>query len=342
MSDPVTRRSFVGAATLAAVPALAANQLPTRTFGRSGLTPSLIAIGCGNRLYMAYKKEEDAVEAVRLAVDSGITYLDTAQAYGDGLSETYVGKATKDRRKQLVLATKTPARTADDVMRRFEQSLKRLQTDKLDVLHIHSLKFEDDLKQIESKGGALEALYKLRDQKAVRCIGITSHVDPATLAKALERHDFDATQMALNAGLQGRSHDGNGYWKKREPGQPEDVFAEALPPRPFPGTSFQDLALPVAMRKKMGIVAMKVTGQEGLIGAGPGRATAHELIRYALSLSVSVVTIGMPKLDFIRKNTAFARGFQPMSPAEMSSFSGRIARVSKVALDARFADHEDS
>lgn len=336
MSDPVTRREFVATATLAAGQASAAT-LPTRTFGKTGLTPSLIAIGCGNRLYMAYKKPEDAEAAVRLALDSGITYLDTAQAYGDGLSETIVGRAVKERRKSLILATKTPARSADDVMRRFDASLKCLDTDHVDVLHIHSLKFEDDLKQIEAKGGALEALYKLRDQKAARFIGITSHVDPATLAKALERHDFDCTQMALNAGLQGRSHDGSGFWKKTE-----DLFGEAIPPRPFPGTSFQDLALPVAVRKNLGIVAMKVTGQDGLIGTAPGRAKAHELIRYALSLPVSVVTIGMPKMDYIRQNTEFARNYQPMSKQEMSKFSTRLAGANKVALDRHFLDHVDA
>lgn len=341
MRNPATRREFIGAAAASAAVAQTA-ALPTRPFGKTGLTPSLIAIGCGNRLYMAYKKPEDAEQAVRLALDLGITYLDTAQAYGDGLSETIVGRAIGGRRDKLVVATKTPARTADELMRRFEDSLKRLGTDRLDVLHIHSLKFEDDLAAIEAKGGALEALYRLRDQKAVRAIGITSHVDPATLAKALERHDFDCTQMALNAGLQGRSPDGSGYWKKREPGKPEDVFAEALPPRPFPGSSFQHLALPVARRKKLGIVAMKVTGQEGLIGDAPGRASAHDLIRYALSLPVSVVTIGMPKVDFIRSNTAFARQFAPMNAREMRAFSDRVAGANKVALDRRFSDHIDA
>ncbi len=341
MPNPFTRREFVGAAAASAATAQTAT-LPTRSFGNTGLTPSLIAIGCGNRLYMAYPKEDDAERAVRLGLDLGITYLDTAQAYGDGRSESIVGRAIEGRRDRFVVATKTPARTADDLLRRFDQSLKRLGTDRLDVLHIHSLKFEDDLAAIEAKGGALEALYRLRDQKAVRAIGITSHIDPATLAMALERHDFDCTQMALNAGMQGRSPDGAGYWKKRKPGQPEDVFAEALPPKPFPGTSFQDLALPVARRKKMGIVAMKVTGQEGLIGEAPGRAAAHDLIRYALSLPVSVVTIGMPKLEFIRSNTAFARQFRPMNARQMRSFSERIAGENKVALDRHFADHIDA
>jgi len=339
MTTRLSRRVFVGGAVAAAAPGAAS--LPTRVMGRTGMRPSILALGCGNRLWMAYKEESRGVEAVRLALDSGITYLDTAQGYGDGVSESWVGAACHDRRKQLIFATKTSARKADDLLRRAEQSLKRLRTDHLDVLHIHGLKFDEDLAAIEAKGGALEALYKLRDQKVVRFIGITSHADPATLAKALDRHDFDCTQMALNAGLQGRSADGAGYWKKPGPGELE-FFAQALPPKPYPGSSFQDVALPVAVRKNLGIIAMKVTAQEGLIGDGSGKAEANSLIRYALSLPVSVVTVGMPKLDFIRRNTELARGFRPMKQSEMDALSNRLASANKVAIDRRFADHEDA
>jgi hypothetical protein len=332
----ISRRSFVAAA--AATTANSAGAMPIRTLGRTGLKSSLLAIGCGNRLWMAYKNQEQGVEALRLALDSGINYMDTAQGYGDGISESWVGAATEGRRKNVILATKTGARTAADVMRNCELSLKRLRTDHLDVLHIHGLRFADDLAKIEEKGGALEALYKLRDQKVARFIGITSHCDPATLATALERHDFDCTQMALNAGLQGTSPDGGGFWKK----DPKDLFSQGLPPRPFPGSSFQDLALPVAARKKMGIIAMKVTAQEGLIGRGSGRADALELIRYALSLPVSIATVGMPKLEFIRANAAWAREYRPMSKAEMGEFSSRLAAANKIAIDRRFRNHQDA
>lgn len=134
-----------------------------------------------------------------------------------------------------------------------------------------------------------------------------------------------------------RSPDGGGYWKKSQ----SDPFSEALPPKPWPGQSFEDVALPVAVRKKLGIVAMKVTGQDGLVGTGAGRATAADLIRYALSLPVSVVTIGMPQLDTIRENTTLARGFQPMSKTEMRELSTRVASANKAALDRRFQRHQD-
>jgi predicted aldo/keto reductase-like oxidoreductase len=313
--------------------------LPTRAFGRSGQRVTLLAIGCGNRLWAAYKTEDRGVEAVSLALESGIRYFDTAQGYGDGTSETWVGKATKARRKEVFLATKTGARKFDDVLRNCELSLKRLQTDYLDVLHIHGLKYDDDLEVIEN-AGTVKALYRLRDQKMVRLIGVTSHTDPATLAKALERYDFDATQMALNAGLQGRSPDGGGYWKK---GGTNDLFGEALPPKPHPGASFEEVALPVAIRKKLGIVAMKVTAQEGLIGTGSSKADAGQLIRYALSLPVSVVTVGMPNLDFIRENTQLARSFKPMSKSERLSLSRRLADANKMALDHHFNhEHQDA
>jgi len=342
MRKNLTRRDFVAGAVASTTVASAANigtpkKLPTRPFGRTGLNPSILALGCGNRLWMAYDVEERVIEAINLALELGITYMDTAQGYGAGKSETWVGKATKHRRKDVILASKTGARTADEVFSRCDQSLKRLQTDQLDVLHIHGLRSREDLAAIEKKGGALEALYKLRDQKMVRFIGITSHADPLALRNALERHDFDCTQMALNAGQQGHSPDGSGFWKK----DPSDVFSEAIPHKPDE-QSFEKVALPVAVGKNLGIIAMKVTGQESLIGSGPGKSRTARLLQYALSLPVSLATCGMPKLDFIRQNTETAQDFQPMLAPEMKQFTETISAANKLALDQRFRDHQDT
>ncbi len=340
MGNSVSRRAFVGGAAALAASAKSSS-LPMRPFGKTGAKVTVLAIGCGNRLWMAYKDQDKGVEALNMAFDHGIRYFDTAQGYGDGISETWVGIATKGRRGDCFLATKTGARKADDLLRRADESLKRLQTDRLDVLHIHGLKDAAHLAEVEAKGGALEALYKLRDQKMVRFIGITSHADPHALATALDRHDFNCTQMALNAGLQGRSADGSGFWKKTVPGKPME-FGEGLPPRPYPGASFQDVALPVANRKGLGVIAMKVTAQEGLIGVGASKASAEELIRYALSLPVSVATVGMPQLGFIPKNTMLARSFKAMPKSDMRGLSDRLAAANKVALDRHFADHQDA
>ena len=339
MNNRLSRRGFIGGATGLAIAQGAGQTIPTRMLGRTGQRVTALAIGCGNRLWAAYKTEDRGVEALNLALASGIRYFDTAQGYGDGTSETWVGKATKGMRKDVFIQTKTGSRKYDDVLRNCELSLKRLQTDHVDLLHIHGLKYEDEVDQLE-KLGTVRALHRLRDQKMVRFIGVTSHTDPVALAKALDRYDFDCTQMALNAGMQGRSPEGGGYWKK---GGNNDFFGEALPPKPFPGTSFEDVALPVAVRKNMGIIAMKVTAQEGLIGTGPAKSEARHLIRYALSLPVAVVTVGMPQLEFIRQNTQLVRDFKPMSKPEMRDLSRRLAEANKLALDHHFNhEHRDA
>ena len=329
MSKGISRRHFLGTAVAGAVVAQAADvsatkALPTRVLGRTGATPSILALGCGSRL-LSYQEEDKALEAIDLAIQSGITYIDTAQGYGNGKSETWVGKALKGRRDGLFLATKTQARTAEDGLKRFEESLARLQTDHVDLLHIHALESEDDLAKIEAKGGVLEALYKLRDQKAARFIGVTCHADPVALKKALERHDFDCTQMALNAALQGMQN-----------GQGKMVINPALT------TSFEHEALPVAKRKNMGVLAMKVFGQEDLLPDPNDKALVERLLRYALSLPVAVAVTGMPKLEFVHQNTAWARSFQPLPENEMRDFSRQMAQKYKVALDRKFHNHVDA
>ena len=214
--NSISRRHFLGAAVASTVSANAASPrmeggLPTRVLGKTGERVSMLALGCGSRLLM-YEDEDKGVEVLDMAIKAGITYLDTAQGYGNGKSESWIGQAIKGRRKGLFLATKTQARTADDVLRRADESLKRLGVDQMDLLHIHSLRGPEDLAVIE-KEGVMEALYKVKERGMTRYIGFTSHYDPETLAKALTRYDVDCTQMALNAALQGNAerHRQNGH-----------------------------------------------------------------------------------------------------------------------------------
>src|SRR5262244_4550895 len=180
MSNDLSRRTFLeklglGAATGAGAwllkdvaqvaPPTAA--LPTRTLGRTGAKVSILAFGSGSRFLM-YEDETEALGILNHAIDSGITYLDTAYAYGDGKSETRVGKVMVTRRKDVWLATKIPDRTRDEFIRRLEGSLKRLQTDHVDLLHIHSLGNADDLAKIEAPNGAMKALLEAREQKMCR------------------------------------------------------------------------------------------------------------------------------------------------------------------------------
>src|SRR5262245_44339785 len=274
MSNPLTRREFLETAALTAavggfIPAAgrAAGTLPKRRFGHSNLQVSILAFGCGSR-FLAYPDEQVAIGVLSNAIDQGITYVDTAVGYGNGESERRVGLLMKTRRKEVVLATKIPesARDRDGALRVVEASLKRLQTDHLDVLHVHSLGDEADLEQIQSPNGVLKALYQLREQKVTRCVGITSHTDGRVTARALAENDLDCVQMAMN---------------------------------PARANHFEELALPQAVKKDLGIICMKVTAQEQLVGSGPGRAAMEPLLRYALSLPVSAAVVGMPKPEFV-------------------------------------------
>lgn len=314
----ISRREFleataVGGAAVSTV-AGASKGIPLRTLGRTGRRVTILAFGCGSRFLM-YKPEEKSIEALNRALDLGINYVDTAHSYGNGKSEELVGKVMATRRKEVFLATKVTARKAEAAMRAIEASLKRLQTDHLDLMHIHSLNGDADLAAIEAEDGLLGVLYKMRDQKVTRFIGVTCHTKAATLKTALERHDFDCTQMALNAALMGSS--GERFTRQ---------------------DCFEQLALPVANRKKMGIIAMKVFAQDRIPGA-PG---PEQLIRYSMSLPVSAVVVGMPRIEFLEQNVAIARAFQPMPPAEMRSLADRLFAQHKAALDRYFAHHVDA
>ncbi len=280
--------------------------LPHRTLGRTGVKVSILAFGCGSRFLM-YPDEEKAHAALNRAIDRGITYLDTAYAYGDGKSETLVGKIMATRRKEVFLATKIPDRSRDEFMRRFEGSLKRLQVDHVDLLHIHNLGRAEDLEKIEAPNGALKALHEARDQKMTRFIGMTSHTDGAVLARAIERHDLDCTQMALNASRNGR---------------------------------FEELALPAANKKQLGIIAMKVTGQEFLLGNAPGKTDMNSLLRYSMSLPVTTAVVGMPKLEFLDHNIDVARDFSALSQEDMDRLR-RGLETSRSPLEKRLSGHLD-
>lgn len=317
----MNRRQFLAAISAGVLvnPLFAAGKpkrMPTRVLGRTGIHVSILGFGSGSRFLM-YQDDDQAVAALNRAIDLGITYVDTAHSYGDGKSEERVGRVMATRRKEVTLATKIAARTADGARRQIELSLKRLRTDRLDVMHIHALKNLDDLGAIEAKGGALEAIYEAREQKITRAIGITCHADPRALQTALSRHDFDCTQMALNAGLAS--------------------ITEAMKIKPAGPACFERLALPVARRKQMGVIAMKVFGQEQLVGA----ATPEQLLAYALSLPVSLASVGMPSLALIERNAVLARDFSPLGRGERERLTNSIAAGRKEAMRRFFRDHED-
>jgi uncharacterized protein len=324
----ISRRRFLEATALgsmtACLPEIAVGDgtpLPKRLLGKTGAHVSILAMGGGSR-YLMYKEEEKALEALQKALDLGITYVDTSDDYGDNhLSERRIGKVLKDRKQKPFLATKLSNRDGRESARIVEESLAALQVQQVDLIHIHSLTSEEDLARIEAKGGVLEQVMKLRDQKMTRFIGITSHTDPHVLKMALERHDFDCTQMALNGALVGMKSGPGGM-----------VPNEAMPP------SFETVALPVATRKQMGVLAMKVFAQDALLS----HATPEKLLYYSLSLPITAAVVGMPKLAHIAENVQLARSFTPLPKSEMERISGGLSEKHKARLDLFFSTHVDA
>ena len=322
----ITRREFIGTAAIAGVAAGApagtgTTPIPARVLGKTGARVSILAFGGGSR-FLQYTEEDQALAALTRALDGGITYIDTSDDYGkDHLSERRIGIAIKGRRDKIFVATKFSSRNGAEAQRTVEASLKALQVDRVDLLHVHALTTAEDLAAIEAKGGPLEQVMKFKDQKMTRFIGITCHADPAVLKTALERHDFDCVQMALNAGTVSMTSGTGGM----------------VPDRSVP-TSFETVALPVAIRKKMGVLAIKAFAQEALVG----QASIEKLLYYTLSLPVTSAVVGMPKVEHIDHNLTLAKAFKRLPAGEMAQLARDLSRKNKAALDRHFLHHIDA
>ncbi|MGC4054652.1 MAG: aldo/keto reductase [Paludibaculum sp.] len=318
----ISRRSFLTSAAIAALATEidAQTGMPMRTLGRTGEKVSLLAFGAGSR-WLAYKTPDKGLPALERALKAGVTYVDSAASYGDGQSEQWVGQYLKSHKKSFFLVTKIGGdRTYDGTMRIVERSLKNLGVSQVDLMHIHALGNEDDLAKIEAPNGQLKAMYKVREQKMARFIGITCHQNPQVLKAALEHNDFDSTQMALNIAQIGNA-------------APSDKAGQGQ----TGASGFESVAMPVALKKKMGLTAMKVFAQEKLLG----KASPEMLLRYAMSLPVTATTVGMPELEHIDFNTNVAKNFKPLTSEEMNSLPKSVSAQMRASIDHFFADHVD-
>ncbi len=318
MTDELTRRDFVklgiaGAAGLAATPAIAGATgpagvpplaLPTRPLGRTGHHPFIFSLGGQASLEQA-DKHDVSMAIINRAIDLGVNYIDTAAAYGrprdaskprwelNGISQTFIGEVMATRRKEVYLASKADDRSRDGALRQLEQSLRLLHTDHLDLWQIHNVANEAQLEQIFGAGGVIEAMVSARDQKMVRHIGITGHADPAVLTKAIDRFPFDTILMALNAA---------------------DVHY--LP--------FKQELLPLANKKNMGVIGMKIPARDRLFKEG-AVTTMKDAMHYVLTLPVSTVIIGCKTVEQLEENVALAKAFKPLPAAELARIEGLAA-----------------
>jgi aryl-alcohol dehydrogenase-like predicted oxidoreductase len=297
--------------------------LPKRRLGKTGEMVSIIGFGLGSR-FCSIQDENAAQALLERALACGINYFDTAGSYTrrplERLSEKRLGEFSRQRRKDMFLATKIDPRDRDGALRSVETSLKFLQTDYLDLIQIHSLSNLNDLDRMGEPDGVIAAIQELKDQKATRFIGITGHNDGAAMADALRRHDFDTVLMALNAAQSANP-----------------IAQRKMEPIP----AFEQSALPVALQKNMGILSMKVMGQGMIVGSGPGRASPAELLQFNLSQPVASVVIGCEQMARLEENVQAALNFTPISESGKQKLQEKVA-PSRSAWQRFLQSHDDS
>ena len=208
----------------------------------------------------------------------------------DQFSEIRLGKILKSRRKEVFLATKVSERSADKAKQAIEDSLKRLQTDYVDLYQIHSVTTEEEVRQFGAKDGVLPVLKKYQEEGVIKHIGFTGHTSANAMKLAADLYDFDTMLIALNHQEKGK--------------QP-----------------FEEHPVPFAASKGMGVLAMKlVRPRETVQGLDP-----KELIRYALTLkNVTAAVIGIDSMDVLRTNIALLKTFEPLSPERMNELHGKL------------------
>jgi predicted aldo/keto reductase-like oxidoreductase len=268
--------------------------IPTRSFGRSGERVSIIGLG-GWHLGTP-PTDRAAVRLAHAAIDAGITFLDNAWDYNDGLSEERMGKAIVDRRDQVFLMTKvcTHGRDGKVAMRQLEDSLRRLRTDHLDLWQIHEVVFDDEPARHFARGGVVEALDRAREQGKVRYVGFTGHKSPA-LHLAMLAHDYpwDACQLPLNC------------------------FDASF-------RSFEREVLPELNRRGIAAIGMKSLGGDARAVTAK-TVSAEEALAYALSLPVATVVSGIDTMGVLKQNLSVARGFRPMTARARQALGRRVA-----------------
>ena len=262
-------------------------EIPRRTLGNTGESISIYSLGGQGTLEEAWGHDK-AVYIIDRAIDRGINYIDTSAYYGTnarGISERYIGEVMKTRRDEVFLATKTLSRSYDGAKSDLEKSLNNLQTDKIDLWQMHSIRANENVDAIFAADGCLKAFEEARDQGIVRFLGITGHESPVPMKALIDRFPFDTVLMALNAA--------DKYYR-----------------------SFMEGLLPTAVEKKMGIIGMKIPAK-GRIFDNDGIITMKEAMSYTLSLPVSTIIIGIREIAELENNIQIAKEFAQLSADEL-------------------------
>ncbi len=299
MKKKITRRQFVqttaaATATVAFTPVIGcsalsspydAKGLPTVKLGNTGVQVPMMGFGCGSR-WMSVESDDTALQILESALDMGFYYWDTASSYGNDqiTSEERIGKILKEHRENVFLVSKTGDRGADKAKESIERSLKRLGTDHIDLLHIHSISSVEDAEQLGEKGKVLEVLDRYKSEGVIKHIGFTGHTTAEGMKRAAEIYDFDVMMIALNH----QSSDGT--------------------------EKFEDLPAPFAKKKGLGVVAMKVIRPRETVDG----LAVEDLVRYALSLDeFHMINVGIDSMEVLKHNFEIIKEFKPMDEPEM-------------------------
>ncbi|GMV88723.1 MAG: hypothetical protein AMXMBFR81_16540 [Chthonomonas sp.] len=288
----LSRRDFLkltGATALALTRRESEAQTPriaTRPYGKTGWNASIYAVGTAE-----IPETEAAVRALNQLLDGGVNFIDTAPSYQGTRSETAIGMVMAKRRKEVFLATKTLARDADGAYAEVKASLERLQTKQTDLLQVHAVNDDGTLDQVLATGGAVKGLERAKREGLIRYIGITGHTRPEVILRALDAYPFDAILVPVSA-LDKHIHD----------------FATEVLPK----------------ANKLGI---GISGMKALKGMEFARGLVDEpepLLRYALTLLISTLAIGLRQVSEVEPNLRMAREFKPMPAEEMRALETAV------------------
>ncbi len=271
--------------------------VPYRMLGRTGERVSAIGLG-GFHIGKSELSEQESIRIIRTAIDNGINFLDNSWDYNTGMSEIRMGKALRGGyRERAFLMTKIDGRDRRSAASQIQDSLMRLDTDRIDLLQFHEIIYADDPERVFAEGGALEAVLKAKDEGKVRFIGFTGHKSPDIHKKMLEAADrhqfrFDTVQMPLNV---------------------MDAHFE----------SFEKKVLPILVREGIGVLGMKSMGDSIILESGA--VTPIECLHYAMNLPTSVVITGCDSMEVLEQALTAARSFRPLSKDEVDSILARTA-----------------
>ncbi|MCC7174026.1 MAG: aldo/keto reductase [Bryobacterales bacterium] len=279
-----------------------ATGMPMRVLGRTGARVSIL--GLGGAHIRQIKDDAECIRAMHLAVDEGVTFFDNAWDYGMGACEEIMGKALAagGYRKRVFLMTKNCGRDYKMSMQCLEDSLRRLQTDYLDLWQFHEINYDNDSEWIFERG-AIQAAVEARKAGKVRFIGFTGHKDPRIHLEMLGRpFEWDTCMMPVNVA-------------------------------DFHYRSFQKGVLPVCAKRKIGVIGFKGLGGGGAGLLGKEGLTVEECLRYSMSTPVAVQVVGMTALEHIKQAVEIARNFKPMPEDEKTRL---LARIKGIAGDGRY------